>query len=164
MYRALIFVFLMVTWIALSGQFDAFHLTLGVLSCATVLWLSGDLLFGDRTISLAGRIRQVRLWIGYGLFLLVEIFKANIHVLKLAMSPGGIRQVKPQIFKFETGLRSDFAKWVLANSITLTPGTVTIQVRGKWFYVHAISNHVLMESGGEMERRIRDMFEPEAAR
>lgn len=161
MYRALIFVLLLVTWIVLSGQFDKFHLTLGFISCGIVCWLSSDLLFHHRDVSLAGRLRQALGVIGYSAFLLVEIFKANLHVMRLALLPGGLRAVKPQVFKFRTHLKTDFAKWVLANSITLTPGTVTIRVRDDWFYVHAISSKVLMESGGEMEHRIRNIYEPE---
>jgi len=99
--------------------------------------------------------------VGYSIFLLREIVIANLHVMRLAMLPGGLKAVKPQVFRFKTHLKTDFAKWILANSITLTPGTVTIRVRDDWFYIHAISSKVLMESGGEMERRIQKIYEPE---
>jgi multicomponent Na+:H+ antiporter subunit E len=161
MYKIVIFGLLMVTWIVLSGQFDAFHLSLGVISCVLVTWLSGDMLLPSRSVGLAARARQAWLLGSYSAFLFWEIIKANLHVLRLAISPRGMRDVKPQIFKFETELKSDFTKWLLANSITLTPGTVTIQVREKMIYVHAISEKVLMESGGEMERRIKEIYEPE---
>jgi multicomponent Na+:H+ antiporter subunit E len=160
MYKLVIFGLLLVTWIVLSGQFDSFHLSLGGISCALITWLSGDMLFVNRSMGLRGRLRQFRLLVGYSLFLLLEIIKANLHVLMLAISPR-MDAVKPQIFRFQTDLKSDFTKWVLANSITLTPGTVTLQVRDSSIYVHAISEKVLMESGGEMERRIKEIFEPE---
>lgn len=151
----------MATWVVFSGQLDGAHLFMGLISSLFVCWMSSDLLFQHRKVSLLGRIRQAIGMVGYSIFLLREIVIANLHVMRLAMLPGGLKAVKPQVFRFKTHLKTDFAKWILANSITLTPGTVTIRVRDDWFYIHAISSKVLMESGGEMERRIQKIYEPE---
>ena len=47
-------------------------------------------------------------------------------------------QVEPQIVHFTSGLKSEFARVVLANSITLTPGTITVNLEGNEFYVHCL--------------------------
>ena len=63
--------------------------------------------------------------------------------------------------RFKTHLKTDFAKWVFANSITLTPGTVTIRIDDDEFYVHAISEYTAKGLEGEMEKRIAAVWEPE---
>ncbi len=47
-------------------------------------------------------------------------------------------QVEPQLVHFTSGLKSEFARVVLANSITLTPGTITVSLEGNEFYVHCL--------------------------
>ena len=161
MYHLLIFVLLLLTWVIFSGQFDAFHLTLGALSAWFVTKISGDLLFTDRKGSIFGRLREGILLPGYIWYLVYEVVVANLHVLYLALHPNGMRELRPRMIKFRTILKTDFAKWVLANSITLTPGTVTAKIEGDIFHVHAISEAVAAGIGGEMERRVAEIFEPE---
>ena len=72
--------------------------------------------------------------------------------------------MSPRVVTFKTQLKTDFAKFVLANSITLTPGTITIQIKGNQFVVHAISEAVEKDLlSGDMERRVIAVFEPEVA-
>lgn len=68
-----------------------------------------------------------------GVFL-IALIKANFHVAKIVLSPS--LPIKPGIVEFETKLKSDFAKMVLANSITLTPGTFTVDIVENRFYIH----------------------------
>ncbi|MDD3803331.1 MAG: Na+/H+ antiporter subunit E [bacterium] len=72
----------------------------------------------------------------YLFFLLFEILKANIQVAKIVLSPKV--NITPAIVSCETTLKSDFAKSILANSITLTPGTLTMDIIGEKVYVHCI--------------------------
>ncbi|MCB1229538.1 MAG: Na+/H+ antiporter subunit E [Verrucomicrobiae bacterium] len=162
LYRLLIFALLMATWLVFSGLFDAFHTTLGILSAAFVTWISSDLLFADRKTTLSRRIRQAGRMVHYLLWLLWQVVLSNIDILRLALSPSRMKEVQPRIVKFHTGLKSDFEKFMLANSITLTPGTITVKILGDAFYVHAISKHAADGLDGEMERRIAAIFaEPE---
>ena len=69
--------------------------------------------------------------------------------------------MRPQMVRFRTSLRSEFARYVFANSITLTPGTVTLSVEGDKFVVHAISQKVADELPGEMEKRVAKIFDQE---
>ncbi len=160
--RTFIFVLLLITWVVLSGQFDAFHLALGLISCALVTWMSSDLLFRNRQDSIWERVHEGWKLAWYFLWMLGQIFLANIAILKLSLSPNAMEQVNPSIVHFKTKLKSDFAKFLLANSITLTPGTVTIKIKGADFYVHAINEAAAAGLDGEMERRIARIYRSEA--
>jgi len=160
-YRVLIFLLLMATWVIFSGQFDAMHLTLGVLSSAFVTAISADLLFANRHTGIGSRIAEgIKLTI-YLLWLLWQVVLANFHLLRLSLLPGGIKDVDPSIVKFRTALKSDFARYLLANSITLTPGTITVKILGDEFYVHSISKLSTDGLDGRMEQFIAWIFEDE---
>lgn len=160
--RIFIFVLLLITWVVLSGQFDAFHMVLGLISCALVTWMSSDLLFRDRQNPVWERVYEGWKLAWYFLWMLWQIFLANIAILKLSLSANALEQVNPSIVHFKTKLKSDFAKFLLANSITLTPGTVTIKIKGDDFYVHAINEAAAAGLDGEMERRIARIYRSEA--
>ena len=83
---------------------------------------------------------------------------ANIHVLKISFSPNLNDKIQPQLVKFRTGLKTDFQKYVLAQSITLTPGTVTLDINGDVFLIHAISDHAAKGLVSSMAQRIHNVF------
>lgn len=144
-------------WILLSGKFDLFHLSLGLISCAIVSYLSSDLLFSSpKTHGLAGQwIRFVR----YVPWLMLEIWKANLHVTYLTFHPRMMEMIDPRIVKFQSKLKSDLALVTFANSITLTPGTITVDVSVDGnFKVHAIDKASGDPLPGEMERKIMKTF------
>ena len=144
---------LMATWVVFSGLFDGFHLTLGVLSCAFVSYISSDLLFSDRSIGIGARFGQFFRLSGYFVWLLWQIVLSNVHLLKLAFL--GPKSLTPQIVRYETKLKTDFEKFLLANSITLTPGTITVRLRGDVLLVHALSRDgATALQAGEMDRRV----------
>jgi len=160
MYRFAIFLIFFGIWIIFSGQFDAFHLTLGILSSAFITIISSDFLFVDRSKSLGKRLKEACRFPGYFLWLLYQILLSNIHVLKLALSPGGMKQVEPAVIRIKTKLKTDFGRYVLANSITLTPGTITIDMQGDELIIHSISEHTAIGVKDDaMERRISKVFE-----
>ena len=76
----------------------------------------------------------------YFLVLLREIFKANIQTTKLLYSAK--YEVEPLLVKFRPGLKTDTARVVLANSITLTPGTITVTLEGDEFVVHCLDKEL----------------------
>ncbi len=159
MYSILVFILLFSIWIVFSGKFDLFHLILGVFSASFVTYFSSDLYFTDRTIGFGARIGQLFRFCRYLVWLLYEIFLANLHVLKLALWPKSFPEIDPTIIRLKTELRSNYARYVLANSITLTPGTVTLNIVEDTLFVHAISRKAAASLDGEMERRIKDVFE-----
>jgi multicomponent Na+:H+ antiporter subunit E len=89
------------------------------------------------------------------------VVKANLHVFKLATTQAGYEEMSPRVVTFKTYLKTDFAKFVLANSITLTPGTITMLIRGDIFHVHTMSQFLEDDllTGG-IERKVAEVFEP----
>ncbi|MFZ5775926.1 MAG: Na+/H+ antiporter subunit E [Thermodesulfobacteriota bacterium] len=165
MFKLATFFLLAIVWLLLSGRFDPFHLTLGSVACLLVTQLSHDLLFQERGKGLRVRFREAWRFIPYCGWLLWQIVLANLHVIALALSPNRCRRdLDPHVITFRTRLTTDFARFVLANSITLTPGTITIRIEGDLFHVHAISRHAAGdlaegETMSEMERRVAWVFE-----
>lgn len=158
-YRIFVFVLLMVIWVVLSGFFDVFHLSLGLISCAIVVWLSSDLLFENRHHRLNVRIKQAFGLFAYSIWMIGQIILSNIYVLRLAL--GSTEKLEPQIVRYKCSLNTDFQRFLLANSITLTPGTVTIKIIGDTYYVHAISDETANGLDGTMESRIKKVFADE---
>ncbi len=154
---ALTFIIMFLLWIVLSGKFDAFHLSLGLISCAIVSYLSSDLLFPSLRIT--GFVGQVLRFIRYIPWLIVEIIKANFHLLYLTFHPRMMELIDPTIIRFRSRLKSDMALVTFANSITLTPGTITVSVSINGdFRVHAIDKASGDSLPGEMEKRIGRAF------
>lgn len=155
----------MITWMVLSGHFDLMHLGLGVLSSLVVTELSWRLLWQKTEVTLNERFRQYRGISRYVIWLLGQIVLSNIQIFKLAFGPQS--RVQPMIIRHRTVLQSDFARYMLAQSITLTPGTVTVKLDGDDFIIHGINQKAAEGLGGvdgldlEMERRIAEIIEPE---
>ncbi len=154
----LTFCILAVVWMVFSGKFDAFHLSLGGISCALVAWLSSDMLFpphaslGDTVLSW-GRFSLYLPW------LLKEIFFANFHLLKLSFHPRMMDLIDPQVFKFNSELKGRMALLTMANSITLTPGTITVNVSvTRKFTIHAIDTPSADALPGEMQKKVALAF------
>ena len=149
------FVILFGFWVVLSGKFDLFHLTLGFICSLVISMLTHNLLFanvrvGDIKLTI---IRFVR----YLPWLIYQIFVSNFYVAYLVLSPK--MPINPQIIRFKTKLESDISWVVLANSITLTPGTITMDIKDGEFYVHALAKKVADDlNAGEMEDRVAHIF------
>ena len=162
MYPIVIFFLLLLNWVILSGKFDAFHLGLGVISCLVVTFISHDLLYHDRKKGLGERLaKQVHFFatcLGlHGRWLRPIFMFSNWPQLKPAYE-----EMSPRVVTFETYLKTDFAKFVLANSITLTPGTITMLIRGDIFHVHTMSQFLEDDLlTGAIERKVAEVFEPE---
>jgi len=149
------FFLLFVFWALLSGKYDAFHLTLGVICSIIIAYLTHDLLFANVRVGDTRVI--VQRFLAYIPWLVYQIILANIHVAYLALSPK--MPIEPQVLKFSTKLESDISWVTLANSITLTPGTITMDIRDGEFFVHALSKKVADDlNTGEMEDRIAHIY------
>jgi len=140
----------------MSGLFDLWHFGLGILSCALVSYLSNDLLFSDRQVS--GKRSEVIRLVTYIPWLLYQIYLANIYVAKLALHPRMHELIYPHIVKFRTSLKKDLSLFTFANSITLTPGTITVLVEDDLFYVHSIDINSAESLPGDMEKRSGHIF------
>jgi len=148
---------LFAVWLVLSGMFDAFHMSLGVVSCLGVTLFSLRLLPPRTDAPFPFRL-LVRLPL-YGLWLTWEIVKANFWVLYLVFHPRMMEKIDPRLITFKSRLTSRGALTVFANSITLTPGTITVSVNERGhFLVHAIDLKSAEGLPGEMEKKIANAF------
>jgi multicomponent Na+:H+ antiporter subunit E len=144
-------------WVTLSGKFDLFHLTLGVIGASLISIFSSELLFSSpitrkHLTSFIGFIKYIP-------WLIVQIMKANIHLTYLVFHPRMLELIDPRIMRFHCDLKDEFGLVIFANSITLTPGTITVSVTPEGdFKVHAIDETCAGTLPGEMERRIRRIF------
>ena len=149
------FVLLFGFWLLLSGKYDLFHLTLGIV-CSMIITFTGyQLLFANVRI---GDIKLTLIrFLKYIPWLLFQIITSNFHVARLVLSPN--MPINPKIIKFKTKLESDISWVVLANSITLTPGTITMDIKEGEFFVHALSEKVSDDlNTGIMEDRVAHIF------
>ena len=154
---AVTFILTFCFWILFSGKLDLFHLAAGILSCAMVSLLTHRLIFPGR-IS-AGFIGNGLRLLGYTPWLIYKIMQANLHLLYLTFHPRMMEKIDPKVIRFDTRLASDFSRTIFANSITLTPGTITVYagVMGR-FAVHCIDPHSGQDLPGKMEDKIAGVF------
>lgn len=154
-----VFLFCFSTWLIFSGFFDPFHIGLGVFSAALVTAATGKLLFASEEKVAADRVRELMQLPGYALWLLYEIIKANWSLLLLVYSPKLKQKINPRVYTFKVNqLHDEFSKYVMGISITLVPGTVTIDINGDDFLVHAISDEAAEGLPDPMESKVARIF------
>ena len=137
------------TWLLWSGHWTPLLLTLGAASCVVALIVALRTGFFDAdtyTLDLAPRL--VRYW----LWLLAEIVRSNLVVARVVLraSPA----IAPQVVRIDAGHLPPRIQALLANAITLTPGTVTLDVNKGVIEVHCLTREIAVElEGGGMLRR-----------
>jgi multicomponent Na+:H+ antiporter subunit E len=120
-------------WFALSGETAPMFVALGAASVLFALWFAGRLRIIGRDASPYHRLVQLLVYL---VWLLSEIVKANISVIGKVLSP---KRVDPDLVRLKVSPKSDLGRALFANSITLTPGTVTVDVDGDRMIVHALA-------------------------
>jgi len=123
---------LMLVWYAFTVSFQPAELIAGLIVTFIVSWLNYNS-FACCGLKLF-HPAKILLIFQYLITFLVALIKSNFHVAKIVISPK--IDVNPGIVKFQSKLQSDFGKMVLANSITLTPGTLSVDVIEDTFYIH----------------------------
>jgi multicomponent Na+:H+ antiporter subunit E len=133
------FISLMTFWFVMSGLFDWFHIILGVISVSIVMAVNYQLkqtrFFEDEMDDL--KELRIHYAVYYVFWLIIQIFISGIHVASVILRPR--MPIHPHIIKFRVDLPSAHARMILGNSITLTPGTLTIEIRDDQFTVHALT-------------------------
>tara|TARA_B100000131_G_C17965111_1_gene552032 strand:- start:430 stop:912 length:483 start_codon:yes stop_codon:yes gene_type:complete len=141
-------------WIFLSGKFSLILLLSGLISSLLVSYMSNDLLIGNSDIRL-GFIRTIK-FIRFLPWLLWQVVLANIDLALRTLHPK--MPINPILINIKNDLKSDLGMVILANSITLTPGTVTIDVNKNEFLVHVISEKAAQSLiSGEMQMRVKEI-------
>lgn len=156
-----LFVILAGFWLLLSGRLGIQFLIFMALSIGTVLWMNPERPFrrpeSSRYRGLAGRLRATMGLANYLVWLVWNVMKANIEVAIMILHPG--LPIRPQLLKFRTTLKDDVARVLVANSITLTPGTVTIDLEGDEYLVHAIHPRSIGAiEGGALQSKVAAIF------
>lgn len=147
---------LTVVWFALSGQTSPQFLVLAGVSVLLSAWVAARFGIVDRDGSPYHRAPQLVL---YMLWLLTEIVKANVSVIARVLGPKS--RIDPAMVRLRTTARTDLGKALFANSITLTPGTVTVDVVGDELKVHALMREKASVASFEpMDRRASRAAEP----
>jgi len=137
-------------WFALSGETAPLFLMLGALSLLLTLWLIARLKLIDRDASPYHRAPHMLV---YGGWLLIEIVKANAAVIRRILGP--THAIDPVMVNVPTTARTKLGRALFANSITLTPGTVTVDVDGDQLKVHALVRETsTAQSFAQMDRKV----------
>ncbi len=129
---AVLFATLFLFWIMLMGSLHPDSLLVGALVSLSIalLYRNGLSFFTEF------RATPAALWAGlryYGYFF-KELVRSNLRLTAIVLSPD--LPIRPGIVKVRTRLQSRMGRLMLANSITLTPGTLTVEFKDEWLYVH----------------------------
>jgi multicomponent Na+:H+ antiporter subunit E len=127
-----LFVTLMLFWIMLMGRLTADTLVVGALASLSIalLFRNGLSFFTELRATPRALVAGV-LYFG---FFFKELVRSNLKLTAVVLSPE--LPIEPAIVKVRTRLRSRMGRLMLANSITLTPGTLTVELADEWLYVH----------------------------
>lgn len=139
-------------WLLLSGRQEPWLLAIGLSAAAAIAWLHGRQPGRpDLTIPFV-RFMRYLLWLSY------RIAASNLHVARLILDPR--LPIAPRLIRCPTQLRNPVALTLLANSITLTPGTITAEARPSELVVHALDDGSASDvTTGAFEQRIAWVFQ-----
>lgn len=141
---------LIIIWLLLSGHFTPLLLGLGAASIGLILWLSHRMDDSDddpQPVQITAKMPAYWLW------LVVEILKANLDVIKRVFAP--ISELKPVMADVVSSQKTGVGRVTYANSITLTPGTIAMQIDEEKIQIHAISQAGADDlEAGDMDQRV----------
>ena len=142
-------------WLGLSGHYTLLLLAFGVLSVALVVWLAHRMdVIDHESVPLHLSRGALTFWP----WLLVEIVKSNIDVVRRVLDPR--LPIQRSVIRVPTGEMSPLRETIYANAITLTPGTVSLDIGDGEVVVHALSREAAEAvRSGDMARRVTVMEE-----
>ena len=139
---------LVISWLLWSGIYKPILIALGLFSCLLSLWLGQRMGFFRHPMPLRALLRLPGRW----LWLLKEVIKSSLEVARVVLSPS--LPIQPELVELTTSEKTDAGKVILGNSITLSPGTVTIDVHEDRLLVHCLTaNSAAGLRDRETERR-----------
>lgn len=147
---------LFMLWLIFNGRITTEVLALGAIFTTGLAYFSIHYLEYS-LLKEARLLKKAPLFLIYAVHLFIEILKANIHVIKLVLSPK--IEVRPSLVHFQIPLKTMGARVMLANSITLTPGTITIDLDEQGYYVHNLDHESAMENSESLTVRLLERME-----
>lgn len=157
MNRFLVNVLLALAWVMLTGRASAENFVAGFLLGALALSLPSP---GKGTRRYVWKVWRVIAFIGY---FALEVVKANLRLMRIVLSPNP--KMQPAIVRVPVQLKSDIALTVLANILTLTPGTLSLDISEQRdaIFVHVIDTEspeaLRHEIQNGFERRLKEILE-----
>lgn len=133
------FITLFLFFLLVSGKAETQHLVAGAVSAALITWYWRHLLRGliHRHDILPYRVILCPNTLPYLIFLLVQIVKANISVAMVVLNPG--LPISPMVLRTRTSLKRNLTRVMFAQSITLTPGTLTLNLTDDRLVIHSLT-------------------------
>jgi len=151
---------LFLLWLLLSGIYKPLIIGLGIASCIVTILIAmrmGILKPENRSIGYS-----LIAFVVYLVWLTKEIVKANWAVTKVILS--GNIAIRQKMFRVPVSQQSDLGKVVFANSITLTPGTITVETEDDYFLTHALAySPADMDALADMDQRVSAIESPAAS-
>ena len=137
-------------WLPLSAHFEPLFIGFGLFSCTIAVFVGARMGIVDRESVPVHLVWRGALYLPW---LVWEVFKSNVRVARIILAPRV--RVDPSIVHFRASQKTDLGRFIYANSITLTPGTVTTGIVGDDFEVHAIVQEEIDGSEeNDMNRRV----------
>ena len=151
-------------WLHLSGHYDLFHITIGIVSVGLVMFINAPLknfkFFHDDYSPWSSL--KIKGLISYFTWLLGEIITSGFQVAYLVLHPK--MPINPHLIKFQVKMPNLAAKIILGNSITLTPGTVTVELSEDEFLVHLLTPQSAKNLiNGKMAIKVARIFDRSAS-
>ena len=149
-------------WQLLSWRADPLYITIGLLSAAAITAITGflaDTVYGSRVGHPLRRVPLLVLrWLAFAGWLFSRMVVAGLQIARLSLDPK--LPLDPVELKFRTELSSPLARTLFTNSITLVPGTLTVDLDGEWVYVHALFPSATDDLlSGALQNRIARLFD-----
>ena len=142
-------------WLLMSGHYTPLILFLGAISVGFVLYLTKRM---DSLDEDTFEFKLKRRHFSYWSWLAKEIFKANLDVAKVILAPN--MKLSPRMLRVPTSQSSELGTVIYANSITLTPGTVSVDIEGDEIIVHALTQELMDGlTEGDMDKRVNYLEE-----
>ena len=152
------FLIFFLSWIIFNGQITTEILIFGVVIAAAVFWFVCK--FMDYSLKKELKMyRSIGFFLWYFLVLLKEIVVANVDVIKRVYTVE--ETMEPVIVKFKVNLKSDMTRVILANSITLTPGTITVALEENEYTVHCLDESLAEGLDSSVFVKLLEKYEEE---
>jgi multicomponent Na+:H+ antiporter subunit E len=141
-------------WLLLSGHYTPLFFFLGALSTAIATFFAHRMdVFDDEGVPVVHLTRKIWTYIPW---LIWEVARSNLAVARIVLRP--TLRISPTVVKFRARQQTDLGRVIMANSVTMTPGTITVAVTGSELHVHALYRQAVdgIEEG-EMNRRVAEL-------
>jgi multicomponent Na+:H+ antiporter subunit E len=150
--QILLFVLLLAFWLIIVPSFDLVQIVVGSIVAFAITIYSFDATSSTKPFNF--KLLYIFKFIRFMAVLLVEIVKSNIEVARIILAPK--LKIKPKFIRLDNPLKSDLNRVIYGNAITLTPGTITVELEKDYIIIHALnSGGATDKTGGILGREAK---------